>query len=113
MWPPPVPTADERTVSPAGAVSAVAVVDLSAQSDTTQLPSAGTTTRGVVCAVRVTVSWSTTKALTGPDASVPWYARTATCHFTKLGDVRVTVRPASAGPATRCHTVEVRLPSTC
>src|SRR3954469_25410721 len=70
-WPLEVPHNSDRWVSPAGGVKTVVADDLSVQIDKTQLSSLGTVTVGVVCVVRVTVSFAAAKMLTGLVALVP------------------------------------------
>src|SRR3954447_6399793 len=69
--PPPAPHAAARCVSPAGGVRAVVVEDFSVHKDTTQLPSVGTVTVGVVCDVPLTVSFFSPAAVTGFVVSGP------------------------------------------
>ena len=85
---------------------------MSAQSETTQLPSVGTATTGVVCATVVVVAPAAAYAPIGPVAAVPWYASSTTLTLMVLVDVNVTDVPASVPPATFCQTRVTMLAAT-
>jgi hypothetical protein len=89
---------------PLGGLNVVVAVDddLSAQSDTTQLPSAGTVTVGVVWADDETPPGAAAaNAATGAVLDVPRYAITLTSAFITAGAVTSTASPASLATATR------------